>query len=338
MIFDNSFLHFFDSTFIEERLNGMHRMALREIESALILSLLFSKRTFIPISSYIESEHCRYIIDKYISLFDLGIITFVGGDNNLTEYINEKMIQYPKDTLLGETYRNFEKKKLVLPYKEKKGSSTSHIKKEWEEKLNDFDEIISIFQPYFTQKKIDELAKKWESVPEKLEKTAFIVKHVIPLLDKKIESNIKIKNKLHKVINRAYFQHYIQTLKSAVLTDLVYLDSEEVNSLAIFSISYRAIMEIIKSNPPRYKHLLARDKDSVIKNRQSELIKEVYFNSLNIKEKQFKNLKDIHDKYIIKMKNTITIGIITALPEEFTAMRLMIQDESVPPRIDGDPK
>ncbi len=337
MIFDNSFLHFFDSTFIEERLNGMHKMALREIEDALILSLLFSKRTYIPISSYIESEYCRSTIDKYSSLFDLGIITFVGGDNNLSEYIDEKMIQYPKGTSLGETYRHFEEKKLVLPYKEKKGSTTSHIKNEWRTKLNDFDEIITIFQPYFSQKKIDEFAKKWESVPEKLEKTAFIVKHVIPLLDKKIESNIKIKNQLHKVINRAYFQHYIQTLKSAVITDMVYLDSEEVNSLAIYAISYRAIMETLESNPTRYKHLLSRDTDSVIKNRQSELIKEIYSNSLNINKKQTINPKDIHDKHILKMNNKVAIGIITALPEEFTAMRLMIQDESVPPRIEGDP-
>lgn len=337
MIFDSSFLHFFDSTFIEERLNGINRMATKEMENALLLSLLFSKRSLIPISSYIESPFCKKILDNYRRLFDLGIICFVGGDNNLDEYIDGKMSQYPIGTFLGKTYRQFAKKKPIIPYKEKKGSCTKHIKNEWNSKLNNFKETTILFYPYFSQKKIDNLEKSWELVPEKLEEKAFIVSHVIPILDKKIESNIKLKNHLHKIINLAYFQHYIQSLESAVITDLVYLDSEEVNSLATNPISYRAIMEILHGNPTRYKHLFNKEIDSIIINRQSELINEIYYKSLISRKKQSETLKELHQSYAMKTKDEKTIGIITALPKEFTAMRLMINDEIDPPKIVGDP-
>ncbi len=337
MIFDNSFLHFFDSTFVEERLNRIHRMALKEMESALIMSFLFSKRSLIPLTSFIESPFCKVILEKYRPLFNFGIICFVGGDTTLSEYIESKMSQYPKGTNLGKTYRQFSMKKHILPYKEKKGSSTQHIRNEWHSKLKDFDEIIRIFNPYFSQKKIDKLSKSWEMIPEKLNGKAFIVSHVIPLLDKSIDRNINVKNHLHRIINHAYFNHYIQTLESAVITDLVYLDSEEVNSLAINAISYRTIMEILLGNPSKYKHLLNHEVDSIIQNRQSELINEIYYDSLLRKRKQSEILINLHKTNAMIITNETTIGIITALPVEFTAMRLMLIDEKDPPKIIEDP-
>ncbi len=331
MIFDNTFLHFFDLSFLKERRGMVHPAILKEMEYGLILSLLFSKTTFIPISSYIESQHCQNIIKKYLDLFDFGIITFVGGNSTIDEYIEDKLIQYPNGSPLEETYKKYRDSRTLIPYHQKKGSSSNNIKNEWLLKLNNFDESLNLFNYGFSSTEIDMISNEWEMVPERIEEKAFIVEHVIPVLDKRFNSNIILKNELYRIINKAYFRHYIKSLDSAIISNMVYLNSEEINLLTDKLIPYGPILEIINSDYNKYGHLLNTDKNQLLINRQNNVLTDIYLQAVSKNKLEMIANKKIYDLNVMKKTNHVkVIGIITALIEEYTAMRLMIEDESVP--------
>lgn len=335
-VIDKIFLHFYDTHFIDEKLGTPLPAHIREIETATIFSLLFSKITYIPLASFIESDLCRKVLSNYQDLFQYGIIEFVGKGANINEYLHNKNSQYLENTSFGKKYREFNDLNIPIPFKDKTGSTTDHIVNQWNEVLVDFDSFISIFDKHYTTKQIDGLAKKWEKVPIKLQSKAFILENVKPILDNKIHTNINILYRLHRIINSAYFHHFITTFDCGIVSDMVYLDYAPLAELTDKTLPFRYILQAISSKV-EYKSILDPNPEKLLLNRNSEMLHEIYYRGLEIKAAEIQ-MHQKHSKLKDMPKKEKVIGVVTALPKEFAAMRFMIEDEFIPQNIPkGDP-
>ncbi|HEY3782163.1 MAG TPA: nucleotide-binding protein [Fimbriimonadaceae bacterium] len=68
--------------------------------------------------------------------------------------------------------------------------------------------------------------KNWDLVSDRLGQLAFIVDHVVPKLFGSETVSLSAKNRLHHIINDAYFRSFTEDLRASVVTDLVYLQYE----------------------------------------------------------------------------------------------------------------
>ncbi len=255
-IIDKIFLHYFDIHFLEERgVSKIPKKIYYEAFWATRFSLLCSDMVFVPASSYFESPTCRKIIDSYSEIFPYGIISLIGKAHNYLEFCQGKKFQYSSHEEYQNIYSKALEQDVVIPFHHRKRSSTDDIKLDWVNKL-DFSEVPEIFKHCYDFEIPLDIEERWSKLPEKLEKNAFIVNNVLPILFPDIPKNQSITNTLHEVINRSYFQSYISELKSSIVTDLVVLESDYGIANDRINIPYKYIM----------RELELRKKHDVIKN------------------------------------------------------------------------
>lgn len=241
------FLHFFDIHFLEARaVTPQNKAAIKEARLATRLALLIGDEVLIPAASYIESTFCYSIIEELRPIFDFGIIRLVGGGESAAEFCEEKLIQYPKGSHQFECYEGMALESLP-PFRSRFRSSTRDISSRWLERLDDVGFPGTVFGERVTGLPKN-LELRWENVPDELGKRAFIVGHVIPRIFNRgtVRRNLAIRNRLHAVINQAYFQSYTEELGAGVLRDLVYLDAQPPIPSFGADVSYRNFLSLAR--------------------------------------------------------------------------------------------
>jgi hypothetical protein len=224
-IIGKTFLHFFDIHFLEEKgVRHIPKKIYYEAFFATRFSLLCSEKVFIPAASYFESPTCRKIIDQYLEIVPYGIIWLIGKAHNFLEFCQSKTYQYSNSPDHLSLYESALKSEIYFPFYRRKRSSTKDIKSQWIEKL-DFSEVASVFDDCHSFIVPSDIEEKWNNVPKKLENNAFIVPNVVPLLFSNKINNLSVINTLHEIINKSYFQSYVNELDASIVTDLVVLES-----------------------------------------------------------------------------------------------------------------
>lgn len=234
------FLHFFDIHFLEARgVTPQSKLALREASLASRLAILAADEVIIPAASYLESSICYSIIEKLSPLFPFGMIRLAGGGESIHEFAENKLIQYPHGSDQYEIYTDLEH--INLPaFLSRQRSATRDIKGYWLEILESPDFPKNIFGERGI-KLPKNLERRWKNLPDELGKADFIVKHILPLLlnNKRDGENILIKNRLHSVINKSYFESFTREFNAGTVKDLVYLDVNPPITSFGEDISYR---------------------------------------------------------------------------------------------------
>ena len=234
------FLHFFDIHFLEARgITPQSKAALREASLASRLAILAADEVIIPAASYLESSVCYSIIEKLSPLFPFGMIRLAGGGESIQEFSENKLIQYPYGSEQYEIYTDLEY--INLPaFLSRQRSATRDIKEYWLEILESLDFPKNIFGERGI-KLPKNLEKRWENLPNELGRAAFIVKHIIPRLFNRKHNgeNISIRNRLHSVINKSYFESYTREFSAGTVKDLAYLEINPPIGSFGADISYR---------------------------------------------------------------------------------------------------
>jgi len=289
------FLHFFDIHYLEEkRVDKFLQQATFEAFWATRFSILSAYEVLIPASSFFESKLCRKIISQYRELFDSGIIILVSNNHNIEEFLEEKLIQYNENDEQFSIYKEaLHSMDLCLPMRKRQRSSTLDIVKDWRLILNSGKFINEIT----SHQKVDlprDFEDRWYRVPDKLEKRAFIVPNVIPLLI--TNSNLFIEDKLHGIINKAYFNSYIEDLKSGIVSDLVYLEPNyQLLTAGNMIIPYKFILrELKKRNLLDY--VSALNNNDLIQYGESDEWKDIFFSALKNRQLLLKDLQYIHSR------------------------------------------
>ena len=185
-------------------------------------AVLLADEVLIPASSYVESAICRRVLDEYPPEIFAERFTLVGGGASFDEFLEAKHAQYRPDQAQGVAYRD-EGLGISLPWRTRRRSSTTDIMDVWTKALGSL-EVKRLFEAG-----ADELPpgaeRLWEKVPEQLGSNAFIVENVTRILFGTPKTSLIIRNRLHAIINRAYFGSYAKDLGASIMRDLRFLES-----------------------------------------------------------------------------------------------------------------
>lgn len=217
---ESIFLHFLDHYFLEMKDARGHAREIEEARLAARLALLVADHILVPASAYAESALCRLIVDEFRPLFERGCIWQVGAGASFVEYLERKMDQYPAGSRHREPYLAIDTW-TAPPFLTRDVSATDYISNSWLQLL-DTELPLKLIRRGSTPG--SHFEKRWEMIPDLLGETAFIVEHVSPLLlgDKPTHSQ---NNSLHSIINRSYYESFIDEFGCGVVEDLVYLRS-----------------------------------------------------------------------------------------------------------------
>ncbi len=287
--FGKVFLHFFDIHFLEEKcVSSIGLPAIKEAKLATRICLLCCDQIIIPASSYFESEICKEIIKEHEDLIALGLIIFVGNARNSLEFIQNKISQYSGAIFQKELYEKALDNELVIPFRPRTRSATRDIKLAWQRILHK-SQIPGLFRDCRGVSIPRNIEEKWNQTPYLLEKDAFIVDNVMPIIFPHSE-NIAIRNRLHGIINQAYFQSYVSDLDACIVSDLVYLESDYLTNSPERCIPYRYIAaEITKRG--KYEWVLNAPTEEFLLHSDETEWQEII--NISLKKKQAKDLSRI---------------------------------------------
>jgi nucleoside phosphorylase len=155
-------------------------------------------------------------------------------------------------------------------------------------------------------------------VPERLGSKAFIVEHVEKLLTK--DSIIgTMRNRLHAIINENYFSSFTRELSSGVVSELGYLAAPHRIPSYDRDLPYRSISEISR-NKNLLRQIDAMRAEKLAAFGMSKEWIECLHLSMERHSKTIASDKKMEESAILNRLEAATIGIVTALPEEFAAV------------------
>ena len=314
------FLHFFDIHFLE--MLGLYPVPPQmkdaiESECALAtrLAILCCDEIYLPAASYIEADICYRLISEFEDLFQYGLITLMGGGTNIAEFLEEKLRQYKRQSVQFKRYKSALR---ILhkypPFAPRKASATNDIVETWRATLKSGNIGHVVKETGFCAP--NEFESRWESVPERLEGKAFVPDYVRPLLFSEPAPSLVI-NRVRSLINASYFGSFTRELCAGVVDSLVYLAAP--NDIPTYgeNIPYKQLLaECRLSGLIKPLRTLPAEQLLSLKKRKSwqECLAAAYV--------KYQNDKHTRSIYMDLGRNELdhaTLGIITALPEEFVA-------------------
>ncbi len=295
MFTEKIFLHFFDLHFLAERaIENLFVRVKGEMRLATRLAVLSAKQVLIPAASFYESPACNDILQEYLPVADLGIFALVGQAGNLSDFCEGKVYQYDEQSKQRTAYEAALRDALIIPFKRRFRSATKDIAKDWLTLL-DHSEVPGLLEGCRLNVPSD-IETRWQLVPARLDGRAFIVEYVVPLLfDGKV--NRAVTNKLHNVINRAYFGSYLVEMQATVMGDLILLDSPHFDSSNLDVIPYRFIVqELNKRN--KLEWLVNCSVEELFVFRETAEWNDVFFSAYARKQKQG-SIRDQMQRYML---------------------------------------
>ena len=217
------FLHFFDVHFLEERGSvARSRRALREMNLATRFAVMVGSRILVPASSFYESPIAATVLKPFLdSPFASQRFALVGSGSSIEEFRFEKMPQYPVGSPQHAAYLAAEAHD--IGWHRRQRSAGSDIARGWSAALPSA--IRGLHTHYAGRITEPVFERRWLEVEERLGKKAWIVPHVLELLDLGPAANIIVVNRLHDLINREYFTSYSLDPSAAMIQGLVVLSN-----------------------------------------------------------------------------------------------------------------
>lgn len=298
--------------------------------------LLCDKSVLIPASNYFESDIAFSILNRLYSLniYKLDTIKLISSSYNLDELLDKKIIQHGNSIKIsGYHYIDFieNKKKICLPgtLKKREASASKDIKVAW---LNDkgieimANRIYGIVSDYHKALTIED---KLLSVPSKLGSQAYISRYIVPLLELGDNYNKPINTIINLFITREYIKSFLDEYHAVCLKDIPLMDTklilpegEKYNHLSyldyvkrLYKLKYKGIKTL--------KFIEQCSAEELYDFKQSSQWKEIV---------NYESEKGIILPPSIKKENMmlntedIKIGIITALPKEYAAIKMMLKN------------
>lgn len=297
--------------------------------------LVCKKKILIPASNYFESDIAFKILNELRELNDIGAISLISSSHNIDALLKKKLRQHGNNISLSHYhYADFlnESQDIVLPGTlTKRGrSATIDIKSEWYSTIADSSMKNELFNLSLNTTKASQFEDILYEVPRKLGERAYISDYILPMLPIDIGNKEYADYILNCFITKEYIASFLREFDAACLKDIPIIDSNLIlpnlsNGDDVY-FSYAKVAIHLKLT--KYKGTNAL---SFIENCTAyELIE--FKNSIEWKyilEKINDSKSELNTKQEKKSMdnyNDIKIGIITALPKECAAMKMMMHE------------
>ena len=340
MITDNIFIYHLDYE-LQELFHLNRAYTYKQIYSCFNLItrmafLLCKKSILIPASNYFESDIAFSILNGLCSLNvnKLGTIKLISSSYNLDELLDKKLIQHGEGIKTsGYHYTDFieNEKRIYLPgtMKKRKASASKDIQKAW---MSDNGANIlanQIYEIVPEECKTLQLEDKLYSIPEKLGKQAYISRYIVPLLEINRNYHKSINTIINIFITREYIKSFLEEYHAICLKDIPLIDADivlpdgkEYNHLSysdyaekLYALEYKGIRAL--------QFIGQCNAEELLNFKQSSQWKQIVENE---SEKKIILPQCVKEESMMLDTNDIKIGIITALPKECAAIKIMLEN------------
>ena len=339
------YLHFLDHYHYGRAVYGgraTEETLVLEARRAFRLAALHADRLYLPASSYFEGKLAQIVLGDHSELSQLGVVYLAASQQSLEEHREGKLPQYPGG-VLGAVAGAYTAQPGIEPppYRQRAGSSRARITERW------MDELATERPQRLAHTAKDmEAAKRieaaWGRIPDLLESRAFVTAHVADLLAKrKAEVPEGI---LSSTIEAAYIDGYANSLRASVVGELAYLESP-FPLAADKAFSFRRMatafseLELLDLLDRANAWELLRFRDSTEWSMLRSILDAggaLTETHLDIAAKAKKVAAGPH-RHSSMGDLEAQIGVVTALPEEFAAVRRMLDEPCVERKTPGDP-
>lgn len=300
-----------------------------------IAFLICKDKILIPASNYFESDLSFRILNELRDLNRFGAISLVSSSHNIDELLRKKGFQHGDCfSLSNYHYLDFldDKQTIELPGTliKRERSASLDIKKGWLDSVCD----TEIVRPLARLSKETVTASLFEDalfeVPRKLGSRAFISDYILPLLPIDHEKVNDAEMILNAFITRKYIASFLKEYNAVCLKDIPIIDSNSIlpestdNSFQYVSYSeiVRKLQRLKFKENNAFSFISNCSVYELIEFKHSpewEYVSET-LSSNEIETKTESGHKKMDDYSDVK------IGIITALPKECAAMKMMLHN------------
>lgn len=339
MYTDDIFIYHLDGELIKLYISpSRYRMTEVKVELDRILRVAFllcKKRLLIPISSFFESDIAFHSILSFEPLIKYNVIHLISTSGNLKLLLEKKQREHGDNISSSQFhYIDFLKHDsgIYLPgtLSKRQRSSSKDIMSSWLSSIGNMD----IWAPYFEQIDYSDRYTSFENklarIPERLGERAYISDYVTPLLEMGEEREELTNRFVNVFITREYIASFLKEFPNATaLCDIPYINSSEIlpKNLGRDYISYSELVTRLHQlqykgqSALQYISFCSMDELYAFKysKQWEEMVARVYQNTTT-------NHQESGGDTLMKTKDNITIGLITALPEEFIALKVLLND------------
>ncbi|HEY5710127.1 MAG TPA: hypothetical protein VIS51_12135 [Solirubrobacterales bacterium] len=313
-----------------------------EARRAFRLAVLHSDRIYLPASSYFEGPLAGIVLGDHSELAEMGVVYVAASQPSLEQHREEKVPQYPRGlpNAIPGAYTAAPHLE-PPPYLQRGGSSRAAITRRWQGEL-EREGPQRLAHALGDLEAANRIERAWGQIPDLLGSRAFVTPHVAELL---AERRAEVPEQaLIEVIEPAYIDGYALALRAEIVTDLVYLASPFplsgkpafafASTLAAF-----AELELLDLLDRANVHELIRFRDSP----EWERIRSLLAGGASIGEELLglansaKSVAAGTHKVPAMGHLDVQVGIVTALSEEYAAMRRMLEGPVKTLKIAGDP-
>ena len=297
--------------------------------------LICNEKILIPASNYFESDLSFRMLNELKELNEIGAIALISSSHNIVELLNKKIDQHGNNISSPHYhYRDFlnDDHRIILPgtLMKRERSSSSDIKAGWYTSINNSETkyaLARLSKDTITASKFEDILYE---VPHKLGNKAYISDYIMPLLPIENERTNTANYLLNVFITREYIASFLKEFNAICLKDIPIIDSNVILPKILDDktpyISYSEIA--IKLKMLTYKN---KNGFEFVNNCSAyELIEfknslewQYVLETLDHHKPGYNTIMEEND---MDDYSDVKIGIITALPKECAAMKMMMCD------------
>lgn len=322
-----------------ERQYGKERVFSELMMATKLAFLLCEESILVPASNYFESDFSFKLLNSLCAgtMQNLGVVKLVSSSNSLEELLKKKSDEH-EEMISREGYHYGEfinqQQELFLPgiLIKRERSASSDIRQAWYSNIDSLGRgIADQFPDIYSAK---ELERTLAQIPTLLEKRAFISKYLLPFFKTSINNEISFDNFLNRFITTEYIRSFLDEYDAVCLCNIPVLESADrilPPPPQYKHLSYKTYLNLlVQSNylgENAYRFVQRSSLDDLFFFKISNSWKDLYERSVfhETEPKRFYFLTQ--SKEDDNMSNDLArIGIITALPKEYAAMKLMLSN------------
>lgn len=322
-----------------ERQYGKERVFNQLMMATKLAFLLCEESILVPASNYFESDFSFRLLNSMCSgtMQNLGIVKLVSSSNSLEELLRKKSDEH-EEMISHEGYHYGEfinqQQDVYLPGTliKRESSASSDIKHAWYKSIDTIGKgIYKQFPDVYSAK---ELERTLAQIPTCLGKKAFISIYLLPFFKSSINTDIRFDNYLNQFITTEYIRSFLDEYDAVCLCNIPVLESADrilPSSPQYRHISYKTYTKLLACSEYHgenaYEYVLKASLDDLFFFKISDSWKSIYERS-TFPEEQPKKLyyfKQINEEDTM-INDLARIGIITALPKEYAAMKMMLSN------------
>lgn len=300
-----------------------------------IAFLVCKDKILIPASNYFESNLSFKIINDLKELNEIGAISLISSSRNIKELLEKKIIQHEENVMIPNYhYKDFiNNDNIILPGNliKREKSASKDIKSAWYPFILNQDVKNKLFSLADENIKASQFEDALYDIPHNLHERAFISQYIVSLLPIENGNIDKTDSLINEFITKSYTASFLDEFHAACLIDIPVIDYKLVlpdkSDKKYCYMSYDKIVNLLFNT--KYKNInalkyvegcnayeLIEFKNSLEWLLIAEKLSEKKVGFVLEKERNVnRNMEDFSD---------VKIGVITALPKEYAAMKKMM--------------